>query len=175
MKIFLVCGFTVTAAVDNDVWFYNSNGDVLASSNDWTRTTVVDYGDSCVIPVKLRNENGPMGFILSTDHGFVSDSTWKCTETEHADWFTLDFDDSTWEDATLYGRHSDGPWNGNFGPDPISTDALWIWTDSPETSDQTIYCRKNTCLSKSLRLAYAWNSFKRKAFKLNFSVLGLQG
>ena len=144
---FAAFSFIVTAAVDNEVWFYDSAGTVLHHADNWLWTSVVDYGYSCVIPLKLYNYGGPMGAILSTDHGIVTDSSWKCQELpEEENWFSVDFDDSHWPPAHLYGSNGDSPWSSNFGPDPILSDALWIWTDSNERSDHTVYCRKKTCL-----------------------------
>ena len=129
---------SVTVGADNSAYVYDISG-TIHEIGGWSGTTVA-LSSSCVVSIKAVNNDGPMGLIAETDSGVITDNTWRCTTTEHADWFTETFNDGSWPSAHAWYDYAGGPWGSLPN---IDANSKWIWTDNQ--NDLTIFCRKQIC------------------------------
>ena len=130
--------YEVNMTADNAFKIY-SDGDPLGSGNDWQTTYTFHTDASKVVAIYAWNWGGPVGIILSTSNGLVSDLSWKCTSKVQSglNWTKPDFDDDSWPNAVSFGHNGVPPWGLRPG---ISASAQWIWAP---TSSQRVWCRKD--------------------------------
>ena len=94
-----------------DAWKIGQRADV----------TTLLHGSRTVVAVRATNRSpGPAGFLLRLlvefDGGqreLRTGEGWKVTSTEQPGWQTPDFDDSSWEAATVLAPYGQGPWGDN--------------------------------------------------------------
>lgn len=95
------------------------------------------------------NDRGLIGEVIAEIDGestsiVVTDSSWKVSGEEKANWTEMTFDDSNWIAATEIANHGDSPWGALFG----TSSAKWIWgaavpvSTGDKPNEETIYARK---------------------------------
>lgn len=81
------------------------------------------------------------GVIASVSNGFVTDSFWRCSTVEEEDWFSVDYNDTSWETAVHVSVSADSR---------FPTSAEWIWATGAGYARRrsTTYCRGriSTCV-----------------------------
>ena len=133
---------------------------VLAKDNA-DATTGMEYG----------TQIGDAGFILKLADGTVTDASWKVKNFFHgpvgrntanpqvirtpipANWYTPDFDDSSWAQATEYSAARVGP-DGDFSNYDFAG-AKFIWSDDLDL-DNTVLLR--TTIPKPASFNKTWNA-----------------
>ena len=86
-----------------------------------------------------QNNINRCGILASSDDGMVMTDGlhWKCSDVEYPGWMDVDYDDSLWNDAKVYGPN-DGTWR------PLATSisplASWIWGSNIADGAKT-FCR----------------------------------
>ena len=129
----------ISVAADTNLRLYIDGAHVLYHMGWHSSSTVADIS-SCLLAVKAYNGGGNSGILLSTSGGdIISDATWKCSSEVEADWMTLCFDDSHWNEAVVSVANGNPPW-GLFAD--IRADAMWMWSDK---MIGYTYCRKRFC------------------------------
>lgn len=109
----------------------------LTNWNVWEiADSVVLSLTASVIAVEIGNDVGDVGGLLASTDTIRTDGTWKVTTNYTPGWMDMNFDDTTWNNATTYGYNGVGPWKARPG---ISEDAQWISTEN--NLDTTIYFR----------------------------------
>jgi hypothetical protein len=151
---------------DNAFRLY-ADGVLLGSGSNWPTTYSFSTDASEVLAVYAWNWGGPVGILLSTSAGLVTDSTWKCIDAHlvtSADWYKPDFNDMSWPNAVVFGYNGVSPWGTRPG---ISASAQWIWAPTPPhgSQPQKVYCRKK------LGGSYINCSFASKCFSFRNSAL----
>ena len=143
-------------------WVGFINGEKVAEGNNWQVATVTEFelaDGYAVIGVYVHDaEPGASGrggalFDVILDDGtyIPADETWKADAgaplNERDDgWEKVDFDDSSWDNATQLDQFGSGIWG--FGADtmretlkdPDST-AYWVWAGPNDGADD-VYFRK---------------------------------
>ena len=125
--------------VDNvmaELWINGSRVEVPEeTANDWTKMSSVGFPvreGRNVIAVKAVDQGVIAGLLADIEVGartLVSDGSWKWALKEQDGWNGLEFDDSTWGDAHLYGQYPLGVWGTRVhGLGADDTDANWIWS-----------------------------------------------
>jgi alpha-L-rhamnosidase len=127
------------------------NGQQLASSprvaDSWRTGLLVDVKAALhpghnVVAVEAFNSNAGAAGLIGKLHvedsaanatDFVTDSTWKSTDTATAGWQQPAFDDSSWSAASVAAPYGGGPWGGGVAvPSAPGTLSLggadWIWS-----------------------------------------------
>ena len=120
---------------------------VMAKDNADAKTAL-EYNDTNI---------GDGGFIMKIGNDIVTDSSWKAKNFFHGpingdkanpkvqyfdipeDWYTIDFDDSSWANATVHSEESVRPKEPFYEKD--FKGAKFIWTGNLEL-DNTILFRK---------------------------------
>jgi Tfp pilus assembly protein PilV len=129
---------------DNEFILY-ANGVELGQDTDWR--TVHNYqvplsSGKNVIAVEASGDfQTAQALLAQITHGttkYYSDTDWKVTKDYFSGWNTINYDDSTWGNSTVYGNYGDSPW-GTFGF-PSPTSSKWIWTDAA-LIDSPVYFR----------------------------------
>jgi hypothetical protein len=78
-----------------------------------------------------------LGDISVNGSRINTDSSWKYSLTEQTGWKELNFDESSWTNATEVSNYQ-GLWSSITNMD--GTTAKWIWSSSQ--SDNLVYFRK---------------------------------
>ena len=130
--------YEVNMTADNAFKIY-ADGDPLGSGNDWQTTYTFHTDASKVLAIYAWNWGGPVGIILSTSNGLVTDLSWKCTSKVQSglNWTKPSFNDDSWPNAVSFGHNGVPPWGLRPG---ISASAQWIWAP---TWSQRFWCRKD--------------------------------
>ena len=122
------------------------NGVEVGSGYDWAVAKVfsVDflYVNQIAVTCSDTDEGGISGLLgdISVNGSRINtDSSWKYSLTEQTGWKELNFNESSWTNATEVSNYPVGLWN------PIitsmdGTTAKWIWSSSQ--SDNPVYFRK---------------------------------
>ncbi|MBC8184188.1 hypothetical protein H8E88_24100 [candidate division KSB1 bacterium] len=143
-----VDNFLIFISVDNEYELY-INGIKIGESDTWWESESYVFPsvfEKIVIAVKGINVGGDAGlvaYIEGAGREFVSNETWKVTNTLQPFWETIDFADDSWSYATSYGVYGaiDAlPWantpNGGIAAGlPINKGVEWIWTDDNENNE----------------------------------------
>ena len=95
------------------------------------------------------NDRGIIGELTIDVEGsvealVVTDASWRTSPSEETGWTGVEFDDSSWDQATEIANHGDSPWGALL----TTTTAKWIWSapvpastaDKPDL--ETAYARK---------------------------------
>ena len=140
--------FPIKMTVDNEFDLF-INGKNIGSGNTWTTTYsfTPKFAEVKVISVAARNTGGPAAIIGNFAGKVTKASEWRCKDFTNspvpANWMNVDFDDSTWEVATSYGKNKDtNVWMqvGKKARPGIPGDAEWIWSNNNENHHK-VYCR----------------------------------
>lgn len=76
----------------------------LANWNVWEiADSVVLSLTASVIAVEIGNDVGDVGGLLASTDTIRTDGTWKVTTNYTPGWMDMNFDDTTWNNATTYG------------------------------------------------------------------------
>ena len=84
-----------------------------------------------LLAVRVENTGGHCGFVFKLSNGFVTDTNWRCNNTEHGNWNKHNYDDNDWQPARSVNWQ---PYFGKHGLDPAK--AIWA-----ETYTDVVYCR----------------------------------
>ncbi len=121
--------------------------------------------------LEYGNKIGDGGFILKLADGTVTNATWKAksffrgplngniaaAQVEHtalpANWYAVNFDDSTWSNATEYASDTVKP-DGDYVASDF-TNAKFIWTSSLELDNTVIF---RSTIAKPATWVKAWNT-----------------
>ena len=121
--------------------------------------------------LEYRTQIGDAGFILKLGDGTVTNATWKAKNffkgplnsdtrnpvVQHtpipANWYAVDFDDSSWEFATEYTAARVGP-DGDYVASSF-TGAQFIWTNDLNLDNTVIF---RTTVPKPANYVKAWNT-----------------
>jgi len=106
--------------------------------------------------MEYANTNiGDAGFILKFSDGTVTDASWKVKAFSRGpvggdtsnprveeisfpdDWFTVDFDDSTWANASVYSEENVGPKQPFYDADFAG--AKFIWSDDLKLDNVVVF------------------------------------
>ncbi|ESP03567.1 hypothetical protein LOTGIDRAFT_237665 [Lottia gigantea] len=131
-----VTGEDITGEVtcDDKMTFYVDGKEVVYFDN-WRYTASVSFpASSTVIAVKCFDHGGKGGIKGLFSNGVRTDPSWRCSTSAPDGWNNWNFDDSSWQDATIQ------PHSWGFRPLNLYGKADWIWTDG-DTNDRLIYCR----------------------------------
>lgn len=84
------------------------------------------------------------GVIASLSNGFVTDSFWRCSSVEEDDWFSVDYNDTSWETALLL------PVNTIAGRNQLPSSARGVWArgNGYYTAGSTTYCRGRPSINR---------------------------
>lgn len=128
---------------------------------EYPMTIAVMAKDNADANTGLEYDNsqiGDGGFILKFSDGTVTNASWKAksffygpidgdlknpqtrVETIPANWFAVDFDDSTWENATEHSEEAVGPKEPFYQHDFAG--AKWIWTKDLALDNTVIFRTK---------------------------------
>ena len=123
----------------------------LANSSSWNTADFVDVETGLpytVIAIACHNADttSPAGLLLRIKDKFgdilldgrdVSEiKVYYSTSSTppSSDWYAIDYDDSSWGNATQVAQYGSGPWNSNVTNWDDSS-AWWIWANNEGTSD----------------------------------------
>lgn len=81
-----------------------------------------------VLAVHVVNDKDSVGRLLASSAYFVTDGSWKVSNTLENGWTDVDFDDSLWQNASV------APVDGG-GIDGIDGNVMWINTDDADAVD----------------------------------------
>jgi len=147
LEVEVPTGLTINLSVDNEFEIYsdppNALGAPFGSGNLWSTTYSFTTETEKYLTIRAENcgtfnsNSNPMGILLSTSEGLVSDINWRCIGEKYAD--RTPFED--WPQALMVGTHGIAPWNNR--PNITST-AQWIWANPPggEILDRVICYRR---------------------------------
>lgn len=135
---------SATVKCYNEMVLY-ADGDNIAESSEGSLWSGEIEDNTTLLAVKCTPNGARVGRILVDSSVLISDSTWKCSNTAHDNWYDTNFNDRDWSPAHVIAT--------NWGPvnivtPPVSKDmafpgySRWIWTD--RQGDQTVYCRGRT-------------------------------
>ena len=96
---FLTDVVTVELFGDDQAFLYNENGDYFNGSDHHETIEHLTLENPCVLAVKAVDSFGARSLGLTTSNGYVTNTTWRCTDVLEDDWFTFFFDDSHWPNA----------------------------------------------------------------------------
>lgn len=131
-------------SVDNSDEVY-INGQLVGTSSDWMLASTYDFelvSGVNVIAVKARDAGGVAGLIAQLqylDVTEISDTHWRVSTSEQANWMAQDFDDSDWDFATSYGTYGVAPWRDLVSGLDQNTGAQWIWTNDNERDNEVFF------------------------------------
>ncbi len=137
-------------AVGDDRYEIFIDGEPVAEGSGGDRIGIheVELRGRHMIAVKCENRSGRAGLALQISHpyGYITtDSTWLVSTTEQEGWQERRFDDSTWIKAAETGFLDDDRWHTTRQPlafiAPLVSCKV-IWTPEGETSNQTVFFRK---------------------------------
>ena len=155
--------WAATLRINGDnTWVGFVNGEQVAEGDNWQQASVTEFDmpdGYAVIGIYVHDaEPGAAGrggalfdVILDDDTYIPSDETWKANAgpllaDRNDGWEQLDFDDSSWDNATQLDQFGSGIWAGGTAAmretlkDPDST-AYWVWA-GPNDVEDDIYFRK---------------------------------
>ncbi|RKU16592.1 hypothetical protein C6501_05355 [Candidatus Poribacteria bacterium] len=166
-------------------WVGFINGEKVAEGNNWQVATVTEFDmpdGHAIIAVYVHDaepggagRGGALFDVILDDGTYIpSNDTWKADAgaplAERNDgWETIDFDDSSWENATQLDQFGSGIWAGGAGAmrnilkDPDST-AYWIWA-GPNDVEDDVYFRKivgdlSTPVEPNGKITTTWGALK---------------
>ena len=99
-------------------------------TNPFITSVVTLRDDTGLLAVCGENKIGHYGFIIKLSNGVVTDTHWRCNNTEHSDWYKLSYNDEDWQPAKIIPL-PDG-WSHDLDP------AEFIWA---KTYTPVVYCR----------------------------------
>jgi hypothetical protein len=88
----------------------------------------------------MDDDRGQPGLIASLSNNIVTDDSWRCADVTFDGWMKLEFNDSTWQHAIVYGNNSSPTWP-LLSVKGISETAKWIWSGGVD-ANRHVYCRK---------------------------------
>ena len=97
-------------------------------------STVTIPDNTRLLAVRGTNIGGGYGFIIKHSNGLVTDTHWKCSNTQyttHDKWYELSYNDDDWEPAKVQG------WPSHWAPHGLDP-AKYIWA---KTYANVVYCR----------------------------------
>ena len=100
-------------------------------SNPFIISTVMLPDDTNLLGVRAENFRGIYGFIMKLSNGFVTGTHWKCSNTEHDNWYKLSYNDDDWQPARIT------MWPPEWSPLGLDP-AEFIWA---EKYTDVVYCR----------------------------------
>ena len=131
--------FDIHIRADNKFRLFVDADNTIGYGNNWVETYSFSVTASHLIGVEAENWHSAAGIIVSTSDGLVTDSDWKCLDSDLIDspeaWHHL-YDDSHWPNAVSFGLNGVSPWG--YSSD-ISASAEWIWAAK---SPKSVLCRK---------------------------------
>jgi hypothetical protein len=113
----------------------------------WLTNSVLNHVASVNIPdtkiysIEGRNSSqfGAMIANIATEQSIIpTGGNWKCSDTFHAYWNTLQFNDSMWQSALLLTMPTSAPWSDIKSQFQDTTSWIWSTVDADEA-----YCRLN--------------------------------
>eukprot|EP00092_Neocalanus_flemingeri_P099982 GFUD01127633.1.p1 GENE.GFUD01127633.1~~GFUD01127633.1.p1 ORF type:complete len:836 (+),score=161.16 GFUD01127633.1:310-2508(+) len=136
--------YEVNMTVDNAFQLFG-DGILIGSGSDFQDIFTFTTDASEVLAIFAWNWSGPVGILLSTSTGVVTDSSWKCIDSQKVtspDWSSPGFNDMSWPYAVTLGYNvvQNPPliWGIRLG---IYGSAQWIWAPG-SPAPQKVYCRK---------------------------------
>lgn len=127
-RLFSVVVLSITA--DNEISHLYIDGcefTNLKNGKVWEKADSVTLSLTAnVIAVQILNVGDVGGLLASTDTiSLRTDVTWKVTTNYTSGWMNVNFDDTSWKNATAYGNNGDQPWKNVSA---ITENAQWIST-----------------------------------------------
>ncbi|HEX5734721.1 MAG TPA: galactose oxidase-like domain-containing protein [Blastocatellia bacterium] len=126
---------TAKVTCDNsyDLFF---NGSFMGSGANWmqaqTFSLPMQVGKN-VVAIRCSDAGGLAGLLAELNVGgqlIGSNASWKVSLTAPANWTDVNFDDSSWANASDYGAYGVFPWGTNVSGMPTNTPARWIWSSN---------------------------------------------
>lgn len=121
----------------------------LLHGNNWSAPDYVPlHRNTRLIAIRALNLGTYYcgGILASVGSNYlITDSQFRCMNTNPSNWDQLGFDDSGWSSAAWYGTNGGGHTGscpGQVNIPGINPNAWWIWTY--DISDQVISCRGYT-------------------------------
>ena len=119
------------------------NGVEVGSGDSWPFAKVFSVGflyenQIAVACTDVGIISGLLGDISVNGSKINTDSSWKYSLTEQTGWKELNFNESSWTNATEVANYQGGGWPPITNMD--GTTAKWIWSSSQ--SDDLVYFRK---------------------------------
>ncbi len=139
---------SISVAADDTYQLY-VNGVLVGVGNQWNQAqqyTVASLPGKNIIAVKAMDVEDYAGLVAEIDFDgehYVTDDNWKVSVTEQEGWESVNFDDISWQKATIIGEHGTAtPWADFRDVDGITADGgvMWIWSNDNE-NDDTVYFR----------------------------------
>ena len=87
--------------------------------------------NTSLLAVRGVDTGGVAGFIIKLSNGLVTGTHWRCSNTEHNNWYKRSYSDDDWQPAITI--HWPSNW-GSIGLDP----AKFIWA---KENTHVVYCR----------------------------------
>jgi len=138
----------VILSADNNYELY-VNGNYIAGDGVWEtaeKYSVPAIKGKNIIAIKCVDNittGGIVAEVCYKNSHFVSSGSWKVNANYHSGWKMIDFDDSSWENASVLGIYGNAkPWS-NYNPIqqmPTNRNIYWIWTKDNQ-NDKTVYFR----------------------------------
>ena len=100
----------------------------------FSTSTVTIPDNTRLLAVRGTNKGGGYGFIIKHSTGFVTDTHWKCSNTQyntHDKWYELSYNDDDWEIARVLS------WPPRWAPHGLDP-AKIIWA---RAYADVVYCR----------------------------------
>jgi hypothetical protein len=99
-----------------------------------------------VYSIASTNSNGNDAMkatIVMGSRMIETDATWKCSDTFHAYWTTIQFNDSLWQTALLPNMSNNTQFEGSKSQFGDAT--AWIWS-KPGAKDAYCRTKERTCM-----------------------------
>ncbi|ESP01802.1 hypothetical protein LOTGIDRAFT_172356 [Lottia gigantea] len=110
-----------------------ADGQQILNSNTAYPTASFQVSDNVqVLGVSCRKAGSNGRIQMTLSNGIKTDHSWTCSPQFEENWFSPEFNDSAWQEATV-----------SLYPVtmfPVFGARTWIWTDN--TTDDFAYCRK---------------------------------
>ena len=108
-----------------------ADGDFLTTINyPFSISTATLPDNTRLLSVRATNTGGKYGFIIKLSNGFVTDTHWRCSNTEHDNWNKLSFNDDEWQPAITL------TWPVWWTHDLDPAEVIWA-----KTYTHIVYCR----------------------------------
>ena len=121
------------------------------TAHDWTKMSSVGFAvvpGRNVIAVKAIDQGVIAGLLADIDLGvqtLTTDQRWLWALEGAEGWSAVEFDDSSWRQAQVYGQYPLGIWGDRIhGVGGDDTDAVWIWSPANQYEgeiDAVVYFR----------------------------------
>jgi hypothetical protein len=136
---------TATMTCDNGYEFY-FNGSFKGSGAGWWQAqsyNLLMHSGKNVLAIKCTDAGGLAAFLAELKVNGVrigSNTSWKVSRTAPSNWADVNFNDSSWANATDYGAYGIAPWHTNVSGIQADTPARWIWSSNNDLDD-VVYIR----------------------------------